>query len=187
MNKTVDRASTASASKSVRRPTLSSSRGRSARISVRLPVGVYGVLKESVPNVSSFIRELTFDALERLPVVFEFEEYRLEVEVARINGELEKVHRWQRLLLKHGSYAQAYLEKLKGGIVVDRSPFYVREPPPSVKPEELVTVSDIVKYREKLAKQLVGLLNRLMALKLSKSRDKQTTEKEVKKHGRKRS
>jgi hypothetical protein len=112
------------------------------------------------------------------------EEYRLEVEVARINEELEKVHRWQKLLLKHGSYAEAYLEKLKGGIVRDSKPFYVPEPPPFVKPEELVTVSDIVAYRETLAKQLVGLLNRLMELKLSKSRDTQTTEKEVRKHGR---
>lgn len=156
-------------------------------VSFRLPDGIYGVLKKSVPNVSGFIRELTYEALQRLPVVLEMEEYRLEVEVARISEELEKVHRWQKLLLKHGSYAEAYLEKLKGGIVVDRSPFYVREPPPSVKPEELVTVSDIVKYREKLAKQLVGLLNRLMELKSARSRDTETTEKEVRKHGRKRS
>jgi hypothetical protein len=145
MDKTLDKASTASASRSVSRRTPSSSRGRSARISVRLPVGVCSVLRDSVPNVSSFVRELTYEALERLPVVFEMEEYRLEVEVARISEELEKVHRWQKLLLKHGSYAEAYLEKLKGGHVVDRKPFYVPEPPPFVKPEELVTVADIVK------------------------------------------
>lgn len=177
MNKPV-KASASSSSKRVLRNTPSSgSRRALTTVSFRLPIGVYRVLKESVPNVSGFIRGLTYDALERLPVVFEMEEYRLEVDVARLTEELEKVHRWQKLLLKHGSYAEAYLEKLKGGIVVDRSPYHVREPPPFVKPEELVTVSDIVKYREELAKQLVGLLNRLMALKMSRSRDTQTKQK----------
>jgi hypothetical protein len=165
-------------SKSVIRNTCSSGRrGRAKTVSFRVPVGVFVLLRRSVPNVSGFLRRLVFDGLERLPVVFEFEEFRLEVEVARLAEEMEKVHRWQKLLLKHGSYAQAYLEKLKGGIVTDRKPFFLPEPPPSVKPEELVTVSDIVKYRERLAKQLVGLLNRLMELKLSRSRDTQTKQK----------
>ena len=171
-----NRATSPTATQGVIRNTPSSSRSRAlTTVCFRLPVGVSLLLKESVPNVSSFIRGLTFDALERLPVVFEMEEYRLEVEVARINEELEKVHHWQKMLLKHGSYAEAYLEKLKGGIVLDRRPFHVPEPPPLIKPEELVTVEDIVKYREKLAKQLIGLLNRLMALKLSKSRDTELT------------
>lgn len=171
--------SASSASKSVRRRTLPSSSRRSAKISVRLPVGVYVVLKDTVPNVSGFVRELVVDGLEKLPILFEIEEYKLEIEVARLTGELEKVHRWQKLLLKHGSYAEAYLEQLKGGIVIDRRPFHLPSPPPAIKAEELLTVSDIVKYREKLAKQLVALLNRLMELKLSKSRDTQTTGKEV--------
>ncbi len=59
--------------------------------------------------------------------------------------------------------------------MMDRRPFHVPEPPPVIKPEELVTVEDIVKYREKLAQQLIGLLNRLMTLKLSKSRDTELT------------
>lgn len=140
-----------------------------------MPIGVYVVLRECVPNVSGFMRRLVIDGLEKLPVVFEMEEYKLEIQVAHLTAELEKVHHWQKLLLKHGSYAEAYLEKLKGGWVMDRRPFHVPEPPPLIKPEELVTVEDIVKYREKLAKQLIGLLNRLMALKLSKSRDIQST------------
>ena len=142
---------------------------------MRLPVGVMMVLRETVPNISGFVRGLVVDGLQRLPIVFEVEEYQLEVQVTQLTGELEKVHHWQKLLLKHGSYAEAYLEKLKGGWVMDRRPFHVPEPPPLIKPEELVTVEDIVKYREKLAKQLIGLLNRLMALKLSKSRDIQST------------
>lgn len=166
------KASTSSSSKSVRRPTLYRGRsGRAKKVSFRLPFEVYVLLKQSVPNVSGFLRRLVFDALERLPVVFEMEEFRLEIEVARLIEELEKVHRWQRLVLKHGSYAEAYLEELKGGVIRDRKPYFLSKPPPFVKPEELVTVSDIVNYREKLAAQLVQLLNRLMELKLSKSRD----------------
>jgi len=41
------------------------------------------------------------------------EEFRLEVEVARLIDELEDLHKWQNVVLKHGSYAEAYLEKLK--------------------------------------------------------------------------
>jgi len=164
--------STSSASRSVKRLTPVRSRsGRAKIVGFRLPVEVYVLLKECVPNVSEFLRKLVLDALEKLPVYFEMEEFRLELEVARLTEELEKVHRWQKLVLKHGSYAEAYLQKLKGGIVRDRKPHFLPEPPPFVKPEELVTVSDIVKYRETLAKKLVQLLNRLMELKLSKSRD----------------
>jgi hypothetical protein len=180
-------ASTSSSSKSVIRNThLRRRRGRAKTVSFRLPVEVFVLLRECVPNVSGFLRKLVFDALERLPVYFEMEEFRLEVEVACLTDELEKVHRWQKLVLKHGSYAEAYLQKLKGGIVRDRKPHFLPEPPPFVKPEELVTVSDIVKYREALAKRLVQLLNRLMELKMSRSRDShtgqyETNENEVKK------
>jgi len=150
---------------------LRSSSGRAKIVGFRLPVEVYVLLCSSVPNVSCFLRKLVFDALERLPVYFEMEEFRLELEVARLTDELEKVHRWQKLVLKHGSYAEAYLKELKGGIVRDRKPHFLPKPPPSIRPEELVTVSDIIEYREKLAKRLVKLLNRLMELKLSRSRD----------------
>ena len=168
-------AASPSAPKPVRRPTLSRRRsGRAKKVSFRLPVEVAVLLREHVSNVSEFLRGLVFEALEKLPIYFEMEEFRLELEVAYLTEELEKVHRWQKLVLKHGSYAEAYLQKLKGGIVRDRKPHFLPEPPPFVKPEELVTVSDIVKYRESLAERLVQLLNRLMELKLSKSRDSHT-------------
>ncbi|MCK4478863.1 hypothetical protein KAU88_10135 [Candidatus Bathyarchaeota archaeon] len=179
---TVDKTSPSPSSKSVLRNTHSSRRSRAlTTVSFRLPFWVHVLLKENVLNVSGFLRSVVYSSLEELPVYLEFEEVKLEVEVTRLTEELEKVHRWQKLLLKHGSYAEAYLEELKGGLVRDRKPFYLPRPPPSVKPEELVTVSDIVKYREKLAKRLVGLLNRLMELKLSKPRDAQN-KKEVRKH-----
>ena len=160
------------ASKPVRRPTPTRGRsGRAQKVSFRLPVEVAVLLREHVPNVSLFLRRLVYSELEKLPVYFEMEEFWLELEVCQLADELEKVHYWQKLVLKHGSYAEAYLQKLKGGFVRDRKPHFLPEPPPFVKPEELVTVSDIVKYREALAKRLVQLLNRLMELKLSKSRD----------------
>ena len=166
------KASPSSASKSVRRPTLFSRRsGRVKKVSFRLPDEIAVLLREHFPNASEFLRGLVYSALGHLPVYLEMEEFWLEFEVSQLTDELEKVHRWQKLVLKHGSYAEAYLRKLKGGIVRDRKPHFLPEPPPFVKPEELVTVSDIVKYREALAKRLVQLLNRLMELKLSKSRD----------------
>jgi hypothetical protein len=136
-----------------------------------LPVEVHVLLKECVPNVSEFLRKLVLDVLEKLPVYFEMEEFQLEVDVARLTDELEKVHRWQKLVLKHGSYAEAYLKELKGGVIRDWKPHFLPRPPPFVKPEELVTVEDIVKYREKLAKKLLLLVHRLMELKQSKSID----------------
>jgi len=68
---------------------------------------------------------------------------------------------------------QRYLWDLKNLMRVQES--LLPEPPPAVKPEELVVVEEIVKYREALAKRLVQLVNRLMELKLSKSRDTHTS------------
>ena len=158
-----------SASESVRRLTPKRSRGRSARISFRVPFAVYELLRRSVPNVSALLRRLVVEFLEKLPSYLELEEFRLELEVARIGEELERVHRLQRLMLKHGSYAEAYLQELKGGIVWDRKPHYLPKGlRPELKPEELLTVSDIVEYREALAKLLVEKTSRLIQLKKSK-------------------
>ncbi|MEM2631659.1 MAG: hypothetical protein QXE00_03760 [Candidatus Bathyarchaeia archaeon] len=98
-------------------------------------------------------------------MVFEQEQFRLEVEVACLVEELRTVHCWQKTVLKHGSYAEAYLKQLKGGLVYDRKPYYSAKPLPEVKPQELRTVEAIVEYREALAKQLVEKLNRLITLK----------------------
>jgi hypothetical protein len=123
------------------------------------------LLRENAVNVSGLLRRLVYEFLEKLPSYLEMEEFRLELEVARLSEELERVHRLQRQILKHGSYAEAYLKELRGGLVVDRQPFYVQKPRPEVKPEELLTVQAIVEYREALAKQLVRKVNRLLQLK----------------------
>lgn len=158
---------TASASTSVKRYTQSSSRRRQPirMVCFRLPVSVHDFLHENVSNVSGTCRSLVFDFVERLPGYWLVEEFRLEVEVARLIDELENLHKWQNAVLKHGSYAEAYLEKLKGGRIVDRKPFYVREPAPEVKTEEKNLVEKIVALREAIAVELTEKLNRLVELK----------------------
>ena len=131
----------------------------------KLNVDVYRLLKVNVSNMSEFFRQIVYEAVEKLPVYLSMEEFQLEIEIARLADELTKVHNWQIKVLKHGSYAEAYLEKLKGGLVQDRRPHFLPEPPPFVRPEEIVVVEDIVKYREKLAKQLLVKVNRVMQLK----------------------
>lgn len=163
------KASTSSSSKRVIRNTRSSRRSIAftASVSVRLPVEVAELLRKSVPNVSGFVRKVVIESLERLPVWFETEEFRLEVEAAQLIRELQILHRYQKAVLKHGSYAEAYLKKLKGGLVQDRRPFHVAEPPPDIKPEEKQLVGEIVGLRERLAGQLTQKLNRLVELKKS--------------------
>lgn len=163
------KASTSSSSKNVIRNTYSSRRSRAltTSVSVRLPVEVARLLKKSVSNVSGFLRKVVVEGLECLPVWFEVEEFRLEVEAAQLMRELEVLHRYQKSVLKHGSYAEAYLKKLKGGLVVDRKPFHIAEPRPDVKPEERELVEEIVGLREKLAEQLTQKLTRLVELKKS--------------------
>jgi len=171
-----------SASKSVKRLTVSSSgRGRppSRFVGFRLPLPLYRLLKEHVPNVSALLRRLVVEFLEKLPSYLELEEFRLELEVAELGMELERVHRLQRLILKHGSYAEAYLQELKGGIVWDRKPHYLpKGVRPEIKPQELLTVQDIVEYREALAKLLVEKTARLIQLKKSKLKNLKGGEKQ---------
>ncbi|MEM3824240.1 MAG: hypothetical protein QXH87_04830 [Candidatus Bathyarchaeia archaeon] len=162
-------ASASSASKNVGIPYTKRSGGRSrhynVKVQFRLDGGVYGVLRRCVPNVSMFLRRLVYDAVERLPTIFECEELRLEVEVAMLCDELRRVHGYQTALLKHGSYAKSYLEKLRGGVIVDRKPFHIREPLPEISKQELETVQQVVEYRELLAQKLNLKLKRLMELK----------------------
>lgn len=138
---------------------------RSVKVQFRLDAGVYGVLRGGVPNVSLFLRGLVYRAVEVLPTYFECEEARLEVDVAALCEELNRVKGYSGALLKHGSYAKAYLEKLKGGVVVDRKPFYVSAPAPEVNKGELETVESVVEYRELLAVRLNEKLKRLIELK----------------------
>jgi len=73
------------------------------------------------------------------------------------------------MLIKHGSYAKAYLDEVKGqGVILDRKPFYLQPGQhyrPPAKPEEILTLEELVKLREKLSIQLNQLLRRLIQLK----------------------
>ena len=162
-------ATSISASERVGNPyKLSSRRGSSqysVKVQFRLDSAVYGMLRKAVPNVSMFLRKLVYDAVEDLPSYFECEELRLEVEVSQLCEELHRVHGYSKALLKHGSYAQAYLQSLKGGRVVDTKPYYQRDVPPEVSKVELKTVEEVVEYRELLAARLNEKLKRLVELK----------------------
>ena len=163
-----------STSNGVGHPTFKSSgRGRqpSVVVRVRLPLTLYRLLRKKVSNISGFVRRLVIDSLESLDVDSSserIEELRLEVEIDCLCDELERLHRWQKLILKHGSYAKAYLEELKGGIVGDRMPFYLRRPKPEVGDKEKLVVQNVIHYREAISELLADKLNRLMQLKMSK-------------------
>lgn len=176
---------TSSSSKSVKRLTLYRSGSRSVHIGFRVPMVVRDVLRGCVPNVSVFLRRLVLDALEKLPVHGEFEELRLELKVACLEDELGKLHRWGSLLLKHGSYAKAYLDEVKGGVVFDRKPYYYSRPPrrPPAKPEEIVTVSDLVELREKLSMELNRVLRRLVELKRARYSRQSSQSRDTSPHG----
>ena len=167
----VSNGSSSSSSNNVGNPykNRSGSRGSLYGVNVkfRLPSDVYGVLRENVPNVSEVLRGLVYEFLMKLPAYLELEEVRLRVEVARLIEEMNLVHSWQNALLKHGSYAEAYLQKIKGGLITDRTPYHIIVPSPEISPEEKATVTSIVKYREQLAVELNTKLKRLLELKQS--------------------
>jgi hypothetical protein len=149
-------ASTSASSNRVLRSTQSSSRRRSqygVKVQFRIDGSVYRVLRKAVPNLSEYMRKLVYDAARKLPSYIENEEIRLEVEVAQLVEELHRFHSYSKALLKHGSYAQAYLQSLKGGRVIDTKPYYQRDVPPEVSKIELKTVESVVEYRELLAEK----------------------------------
>jgi hypothetical protein len=159
--------STSASNRVVQSTNRSSRRGSlyGVKVQFRLDSRVYGVLRRAVPNLSEYMRKLVYDASKNLPSHCECEEVRLEVEVAQLVEELHRFHGYSKALLKHGSYAQAYLLSLKGGRVVDTKPFFQREVPPEVSKVELKTVESVVEYRELLAARLNEKLKRLVELK----------------------
>jgi len=134
-------------------------------ISFRLPLNLIEFLKGEVPNLSDYCRKVIFDSVERLPNYQRIEEFRLSVEVERLIEELGSLHRWQNAVLTHGSYAEAYLKKLKGGQVNDFKPHWQREPPPEVKADEKRLVEKVVALREVYAHELAEKVARLVELK----------------------
>jgi hypothetical protein len=143
--------------------------GAYTMVSFRLPLNLIEFLRENVPNISEYCRRVVFDSVERLPNYQKIEEFRLSVEVERLIEELDGLQRWSNAVLKHGSYAQAYLKKLKGGQVNDFKPHFQKEPPPEVKADEKRLVEKIVALREVYAHDLAEKVARLVELKSSRS------------------
>lgn len=98
---------------------------------------------------------------------------RLGAEIDAVRADLDRMHRLQSSLLKHGSYASAYLDELVGvdakRIVVDLPPYNRRRERPEISEDEMAVVVKIVGYREGRIKELLGKLDKLVELKAKRA------------------
>jgi len=135
-------------------------------MSIRIPTWLLQKIKEKgTSNISHFVRKLLLKEVE-CPSTTEEE---LEYELQRLKKEMEDLQDYHKTLLKHGSYAKDYLEKLKDGITVTHNPFnYSKALSPTLSQEEIGLVDETVKIREELAKQYCGKLKELLKLKREK-------------------
>lgn len=126
-------------------------------------------LRRRVPglNVNRMWNEALLRYISELGGVDEV--LRLEAEVDLLIRDLDGVHRKQKAILKHGSYAIAYARELKGldtrRVVSDMPPYNRRMERPPITEEERKLVEDMVVYRETKAEELRQKVARLMKLK----------------------
>lgn len=94
---------------------------------------------------------------------------RLEAEVDLLIRDLDRVHGVQKAVLRHGSYAGAYVKELKGldvrRVVLDVPPYNQRRERPEITEGERKLVEDMVVYRETVSEELREKVGRLMELK----------------------
>lgn len=124
---------------------------KSVSISIRIPFWLYKKLKEKgVSNFSKFIRKLILmDIGGELT-----KEEELETELEQLKEEMDKLQKYHSTLLRHGSYAKDYLEKLKDGSIVTHKPFHYFKPGQlALSKEEQELVDQAVKLREELNKK----------------------------------
>jgi len=97
------------------------------------------------------------------------EELRLEAEIDILIQSLDRVHRDQKAVLRHGSYALAYMKELKGldvkRYVTDAPPYNAKHERPSLTAKELELVEKMVIYRRALAEELHEKLDKRMDLR----------------------
>ena len=166
------RRSAASASKGVSRDTHPSSSGRrqprrTRFVSFRLPVEVVELLRLHVPNLSEFLRCCVYEKLQSLPFWLECEELRLRMELDMLERLMEDLKRKGTMLLKHGSYCEDYVRKVKGQFVVfDHKPYSTahEKPRPPAKPEEIATAEELAELRQKLSQIYNQKVRRLIQL-----------------------
>lgn len=94
---------------------------------------------------------------------------RLEAEVDLLVQSLDRVHREQKALLRHGSYVSAYLKELKGldvrRLVTDLPPYNVKLDRPALTKRELELIEKMVIFRRAVAEELYEKLDQLMNLR----------------------
>ena len=94
---------------------------------------------------------------------------RLEAEIDILVQRLDRVHQEGKALLRHGTYAGAYMKELRGlnvrRLVVDLPPHNVKMERPALTEKELALVEKMVVFRRVIAGELWVKLNRLMDLR----------------------
>jgi len=135
-------------------------------ISIRLPLWLLQKLKEKgISNLSRYVKLLL---IENIQGELSIEE-KLDYELDSLKGEMAKLQDYNSTLLKHGSYAKDYYNKLKRGVSVTHRPFnFSKEQVPTLSQEELACVEETVNMREALNKQYREKLNQALKLKREK-------------------
>ncbi|MEM3601348.1 MAG: hypothetical protein QXN87_01590 [Candidatus Bathyarchaeia archaeon] len=139
---------------------------KTTTITIRIPVWLYERLKKKgILNISNFVRKLLVMEIEGE----QSREEELESQLENLKIEMEKLQNYHSTLLKHGSYAKEYLEKLKDGTMITHKPFSYSKPGQlALSKEEQELVDETVKIREELAKQYGKKLKELLTLKRSR-------------------
>ncbi|MEM2351235.1 MAG: hypothetical protein QXT26_02390 [Thermoproteota archaeon] len=136
---------------------------RTVKVQFRINSEVYRAVKNTTGNFSEWLRSLIYESLkadvERLS-----ERQRLALELSKLEEEMNKLHRWDKTLRFHGSYAKASIKAVKGGIIDDRPPHYHARVKAELKPEELRLAEKSVELRERLAEIYRKKLERYLEL-----------------------
>lgn len=94
---------------------------------------------------------------------------KLEAQVDILVQRLDRVHREQKALLKHGSYAVAYAKELRGlnvkRLVIDVPPYNVSRERPALTEKEIGLIERMIVWRRAIAEELWDALSQLMDIR----------------------
>lgn len=118
-------------------------------------------------NFNRFLNESLLAYIAALDGVDEA--LQLEAQIDILVQRLDRVHREQKSLLRHGSYVIAYGKELKGlnvkRLVTDSPPYNLRLERPALTEKELVLVEKMIIFRRAVAEELYERMDRLMDLR----------------------
>lgn len=118
-------------------------------------------------NFNRFLNESVLAYIASLDGVDEG--LRLEAQVDILVQRLDRVHREQKSLLRHGSYAIAYGKELRGlnvrRLVTDAPPYNVKLERPALTEKEIVLVEKMIVFRRATAEELYECMDRLMDIR----------------------